>query len=210
MSAPSAKPGRPIEPAKVLVWYDFSSTLCYVAHRLMQRMAPFLDEHRIELVWQPLDLTQLLAPYKRGQQVPESRRANAHRVAADVGIAVTAPGVWHDSRPAHALALSLAGGIHEPTWRERVFTAVFEEGRDAPDEAETGRFAAELAFDVAPDAISRGRQTLRLTTEEAREQMVTGVPTFMFGEWPFGGIQTEETMQHMLGRYVRRQREETR
>ena len=192
------------EKTRIPVWYDFSSTLCYVAHRLMGRMAPCLEEYGIELVWRPLDLTQLLAPYKRGQRVPEQRRANAHRVAADVGVEVTAPGIWHDSRPAHALALSLADGIHEPTWRERVFSAVFEEGRGAPDEAEARRLAAELSFAISDADLAEGRQTLRLVTEQAREQMVTGVPTFMLGEWPFGGIQTEETMRHMLGRYVSR------
>ena len=209
MTAPRAAPAEPAgsaDPVRIPVWYDFSSTLCYVAHRLMGRMAPFLEEQGIELAWQPLDLTQLLAPYERGRQVPEIRRANAHRVAADVGVNVTAPALWHDSRPAHALALTLAGGIHEPSWRERVFTAVFEEGRGPPDEAQVRHFARELVLDVAPEAVAHGWQTLRLTTEEAREQMVTGVPTFMLGEWPFGGIQTEETMKHMLGRYVTRKR----
>ena len=191
----------------VPVWYDFASTLCYVAHRVMERMAPVLAEEALLLDWQPLDLTQLLGPYRRGEAMPEDRRANARRVALDLGVAVEAPAVWHDSRSVGAAGIALAGTPHEASWRERVFTAFFEERRDAPGDEEVLAWIHELGWELGPPALAAGREHLSTRTEVAREAMVTGVPTFMLGEWPFGGIQTEETMPHILRRYAGRLRE---
>ena len=197
------------DPITVPVWYDFASTLCYVTHRVMERMAPALAEQELILDWQPLDLTQLLGPYRRGEPMPEDRRTNARRVADDLGVAVEAPAVWHDSRSVGAAAIALAGTPHEESWRERVFTAFFEERLDAPGDDGVLAWFRDLGWTLAPDALSAGRERLSTRTEVAREAMVTGVPTFMLGEWPFGGIQTEETMEHVLRRYAARIRQRT-
>jgi hypothetical protein len=37
--------------------------------------------------------------------------------------------------------------------------------------------------------------------------MVTGVPTFMLAEWPMGGIQDDDTMVSLIGRFAKRARE---
>lgn len=37
---------------------------------------------------------------------------------------------------------------------------------------------------------------------------VTGVPNFMPGQWPFGGIQTDETMLSLFERFIAKQRRE--
>ncbi len=159
------------------VWYDFASTLCYVAHRVMERMAPELEGLGLWLDWQPLDLTQLLGPYPRGEPMPDERRANARRVADDLGVAVDAPAVWHDSRAvgAAAIALALAAGSHEATWRERVFSALFEERREAPDEAETAGWIRELGWSLPADALATGRTALRYPAF-ARTGALAGTP----------------------------------
>ncbi len=195
------------DPIRVPVWYDFASTLCYVAHRVMDRVAPTLDEIGVTLAWQPLDLSQLLAPYRRGEALPEERRANAKRVAEDLGVTVTAPALWHDFRSVAAAAIALAGTAHEASWRERVFSALFEERRDAPAAAEVCSWSRELGWPIEEPALTLGREKLSTRTEIAREAMVSGVPTFMLGEWPFGGIQTDETMIHLLRRYANKHRE---
>jgi hypothetical protein len=46
--------------------YDFASTLCYVAHRLMQRMQGELDELGIRLDGSPVDLSFLLDAWPFG------------------------------------------------------------------------------------------------------------------------------------------------
>jgi predicted DsbA family dithiol-disulfide isomerase len=190
----------------VRVHYDFASSLCYVAHRVMQRMGGTLAELGIALAWTPVDLGRLLGPYQAGAEVPAPRRENAQRVAAELGVALRVPRVWPDSSGVNAAAYAAERAGRGATWRERVFTALFEEGRLAPSDDEVLALAREIALPLAERDLARGRRELEVKTELAREEQVTGVPTFMLGTWPFGGIQSEDTMKRVLERFAQRTR----
>jgi predicted DsbA family dithiol-disulfide isomerase len=197
---------EPTRPIRVRLHYDFASSLCYVTHRVMQRMSGSLSELGIALVWSPLDLARLVGPYRVGAPVSEARRENARRVASELGVALAVPAVWPDSRAAGAAAFAAERAGRGPSWRERVFTAVFEERRLALDDDDVLALARELALPLDARDLARGKDELELQTELAREEQVSGVPTFMLGSWPFGGIQSEDTMQRVLERFVRRAR----
>jgi predicted DsbA family dithiol-disulfide isomerase len=98
----------------------------------------------------------------------------------------------------------LAGTPHEATWRERVWSAVFEEGRDIGAGGEVERLAEDLGLSRAslPDLHDFSR--LDAATEVAREAEVTGVPTFHVG-FPLGGIQDPATMRLLFQRWVDKQ-----
>ena len=117
------------------------------------------------------------------------------------------PNRWIDSRGVNAVAVALAGQPGEPAWRERVWTAIYEEGRDPGDQAELLRLTRDLDLDAGPLSGRRALEALEVRTLLAKESGVTGVPTFMLGEWPVGGIHGDATMRSLLGRYVRRARE---
>jgi predicted DsbA family dithiol-disulfide isomerase len=191
---------------RVPLHYDFASSLCYVTHRAMQRMSGTLAELGIALVWTPLDLGRLLGPYRAGEDVPDERRENAQRVASELGVAFHVPRVWPDSSAVHAAAFCAERGGRGDTWRERVFTAVFEEHRLAPGDGEVLALAREIGLALSPSDLARGRRELELRTELAREEQVTGVPTFMLGSWPFGGIQADDTMKRVLERFAQKAR----
>ncbi|MCG8589071.1 MAG: DsbA family protein [Proteobacteria bacterium] len=192
-------------PLCVPVYYDFASSLCYVAHRVLERMAPTLAELQLALQWTPLDLTRITG-WRRGAHVEGPRRANALRVARELQVSVRMPTAWLDSRASGALALRLEGDPRAVTWRERVFSAAFEEGRDIGDPEEHARLLREL--ELEPGDAESGARALDEATRSAVEAGVTGVPTFLLGEWPFGGIQTDDTMRHVLTRYARKARGE--
>jgi len=191
-------------PLVLPVHYDFSSTICFVAHRVLERMGEDLDALGVVLDWRPIDLVAITG-WRRGIVVDGPRRENALRVAEELGVRVRMPAVWLDSRPAHAVALALAGSSREAAWRERVWSAVFEEARDIGAEGEVTRLASELAVDpaVLGDIHDFGR--LDATTEAAREAEVIGVPTFHVG-FPLGGIQEPDTMRLLFQRWVDKQK----
>jgi predicted DsbA family dithiol-disulfide isomerase len=193
----------PPSPLRVAVHYDFASTICYVAHRVMERMAGDLEALGIELAWTPLDLSSLVG-WSRGATIEGPRRANALRVASELGVAVRMPTTWMDSRPAAAIALALEGTARESGWRERVFSGVFEEGLSLDEPGTLERFARELGAPPAPrpDALDE----LAARTRVACDAQVTGVPTFVLGRWPFGGIQEDRTMRDLLSRWAARTR----
>lgn len=190
---------------RVRVYYDFASTLCYVGYRVMGRLQSDLDALAIDLEWTPLDLVGITG-WPRDAAVEGPRRDNALRVARELGVAVRMPARWMDSRRAAAVALALAGTPREAAWRERVFSGVFEEGRavDGPQDVEA--FARDLGLALDDLDLAAAGDALAERTREARGAEVTGVPTFMLGPWPFGGIQEEATMRSLLGRWARKQR----
>jgi predicted DsbA family dithiol-disulfide isomerase len=98
-----ASPIRLIVP----VYYDFSSTICYVSHQVMKRLAGDLEELGIDLRWQPLDLTRITA-WSRGDRFESSRRENALRISRDLGVSLKMPGV-----PTFMLDEWPIGGIQE-------------------------------------------------------------------------------------------------
>ena len=194
-----------MERIRVPVYYDFASVICYVAHRVMERLAPTLEELEIELAWSPLDLAQL-APYRRGGSIPEASRANAARIAQELSVPVRIPSRWLDSRPLNSAAIAAEELGRGESWRERVWTALYREGLPVEDVAALAR-EAEIPLDSG--AIAEARGELESRTRLAARDMVTGVPTFMLGRWPFGGIQQQDTMRMVLECFASRSREGT-
>jgi 2-hydroxychromene-2-carboxylate isomerase len=191
------------ERLRVPLYYDFASTICYVAHRVLGRLEEPIAELGIELEWRPLDLSGIVRR-PRGLPLPEAARANAERVARELGVPVRVPPRWLDSRPAAAAALAIDDAARGATWRERIFTAAFEEGLDIGADAAVSGWLDALGFAVPSASMERGLADLDAETERAREAQISGVPTMMLGEWPIGGIQDERTTLHLLGRYARR------
>ena len=195
----------PAAEHKVRVYFDFASTLCYVAHRVFGAMAAELDALGVALDWLPLDLADLLG-WPRGVEVDPARLANAERVAAEHAVDVRPLRVWPDSRDANAAALVLARGPHRDAFRERVFSAAFEERRALDQPGAVIGFARDLGVALEPRALARARDELEFRTRIAAEEDVTGVPTLMLDDFPFGGIQSRETTRQVLERWVRKKR----
>jgi len=204
---------EPLDRLTVPVHYDFASSLCYVTHRVMERIAPrFVGDESTPHVcfeWTPLDLAGLLN-WKRGADVDPTRRANVLRVVRELAVPTRIPPVWLDSRRVMSIALALAQGDREAAWRERVFTAIFEEGRSCDEPGEVERWTRDLGLVVTDAEVLAGHAELERRTRAAAEAMVTGVPTFMLAEWPMGGIQDDDTMVSLINRFARRRRERMR
>lgn len=195
------------EPLRVRVHYDFASTLCYVAQRVLPRIEGPVAALGITLDWTPLDLTGLVGGFRVGAEVDELRRQNAARVASELAVDVRVPRVWPNARALAATALLAEPLGRGASWRERAFSAVFEEGLVDADAAAATRLAHEISLALTPDQIDGALAELDRHTEDAREEGVSGVPTFMLGAWPFGGIQSEDTLLQVFERYARRSRE---
>ncbi len=192
-----------IEPIRIRVDYDFASSLCYVARRVMERMEPDLAGLGLILDGSPIDLVGITG-WPRGAVAEPARRAMIHQLADELGVPLRMPARWLDSRPLHAIALAIDGD-RQTLWRERVWTAVYEEGK-LPDAADAKTLARSVNLEISDEALLDAEETLRERTRSARAQRVTGVPNFMLGEWPFGGIQTEDTMRKILTRYATKRR----
>lgn len=193
------------EPLRIPVHYDFASSLCYVAHRVMERMAERLGGLGLELCWTPLDLTRITG-FRRGGVMPEVRRLETGEIARQLGVALDVRPAWRDSRALGAAAIVAEAGGREASFRELAFTTLYESGRDVEDDESAIALARSIGLEIGPASLRAARAELDERTRDAIHGDVTGVPTFMLGSWPFGGIQTEETMDSVLGRFAARSR----
>lgn len=186
------------------VYFDFASTLCYAAHRVTGRLGPQLSNTAIALDWRPIDLARITG-WRRGIDVVGGRRTHVLQVARELAGPLRMPPRWIDSRPAAAIALALHGTAKEASWRERVWTAIYEEGRDPDDDGELLAWARDVGLDET--AVSDVRLAgVEAETDRAHALGIDGVPTFLLGPWPMPGIQEDATMLALLRRYVERHR----
>jgi 2-hydroxychromene-2-carboxylate isomerase len=199
------------ERLRVPLHYDFGSSLCFVAHRVLARLAPFLEDRALDLVWTPLDLSGL-ANWRPGAPIAPHRRDEIAQIADALDVRIRIPRRWPDSRRLGAVTVALSRRLgadwtrREPGWRERVFTAVYEQGADCADPAWLDGALRDLGVSLGPAEIADGEEALVSMTMAAADAMVTGVPTFMLGPWPLSGIHDETTLRSMLGRFADRQR----
>lgn len=206
-----------MDHVKIRVYYDFASTLCYVAHKVITRVMPLIRAEGIELEWRPIDLTTS-APWDRGDSFDEEVRSSIRATAATLGVEIEMPDPWLDSRPASEIALSTESLATEARWRTAVFETFFE--------AKTPHLTPELhelALEIAPSdalpsdappseappgspATAFGR--VELSTEEALALGLTGVPMFLLDNWVFGGVYDDESMVAALTQLADKFREQ--
>jgi predicted DsbA family dithiol-disulfide isomerase len=195
----------PDEPLEVPVYYDFASSLCYVAHRVLGELARDVAALGIALRWTPLDLAALRG-LRVGAAIRPADRERVRVVAEDLAVPLRIPWVWLDSRAALAAA-AVAPAARAVPWSERVWSAIYERGDPPETRGAVRALAASLGLDLDDARLDVGAALVVANTETARRAEVTGVPTFQLGRWPFGGIQHRDTLLRVFERYARKARE---
>lgn len=204
------KPGADA-PIEVFVYYDFASSLSYVAHRVLARINEPLAAERIDLRWKAIDLTGV-GNFQRGRLLDPVRRQSLLRVAAALDVDLDPPEHWPDSRLAGEVAVALDERIDrgfdpaiERDWRAAAFAVYYEQQSEIEDLLRD--FERRVPFPLgAVNDLAAGRR-LAEATRSAVAAGVEGVPTLMLDVFPLCGIHDEETMLGMIHRYARRRRQ---
>jgi predicted DsbA family dithiol-disulfide isomerase len=194
-----------MERVCIRVYYDFASTLCYVAHRVLSRVGKEIEDLGVELEWRPIDLT-MAAPWDRGDSFSEEIRTAVRSTALALGLDVEMPDPWLDSRPASHVALAAPSPAAEASWRTAVFDSIFER-RVTVLTPELVELAREL---VGPDAVPRPGQRFPRVEQSTREALalgVTGVPTLLLDNWLVGGVYDGESMVSILEQLAQQYRD---
>ena len=185
------------------IYYDYASSLCYIAKKIMDRLEGELE---VELLWKVVQISRRHPGWKNGEVIGEQAQGKIVRISRETGVPVRIPERWLDS--AHALEgaefAKDRGKFRE--YHNAIFTAAFEDGKDIGDRKilfflaeQVGLPAAELERHLA-----EGTFTTRVkeTEAEAATFGVVGYPTFMLGMFPLIGIQPYETLKLLLQRYL--------
>jgi predicted DsbA family dithiol-disulfide isomerase len=190
--------------AKVVIpiYFDYASTLCYVAWRIVGELEAELD---FAPLWKAVPIRRRNGPAP-GEPLGTIERMKIMTALAETGIAVQPVERWIDS----ALALEGAELAHEagmlPAYHERVFREVFEHREDIASVDRLARIASECGLDAAlfrADLMGH-RMAARIAANQAEAEGLSavGYPAFILGDFPLIGIQPIASMRLLLQRFI--------
>ncbi len=189
------------------IYYDFASSLCYVAKKVMEQLDGQLD---IELMWKGVQIARHHDGWKNGEMLGAEARGKIVRVARETGVTLRVPDRWINSAAALEGAEFARAQGKFAAYHHSLFSAIYEAGRDIGDRATLLKLVEDLELPVAEFeyALQVGTfaQRVKETEAEASTFGVVGYPTFMLGEFPLIGIQPAETMRMMIQRYIDKSR----
>ena len=138
---------------------------------------------------------------------PKTREALWDRIGsrgAAAGVEMKAPRTLANSMLAlQAGEFAIDAGVAE-AFEDRIFSAYFSEGLNIGQRGLLLNLGVEVGLDRAAlgEALDSGRYAMRIKNNamSASQKGISGVPTFLIGDWPLVGAQSEDVMRRVLQR----------
>jgi len=191
------------------IYFDYASTLCYVAWRIVRELEAELG---FEALWKGVPIRLRDNRSRPGNALGTIERMKVMNVIAETGVQVVPPENWIDSGAAlMGSELAREANAFAP-YHERVFRAAFEDRRDISEIGLLGEIALAAGMDrgrFETDIVS-GRMADRVAAnkDEADRFSALGYPTFILGDFPLIGIQPKETMRMLFQRFMEKRGKE--
>lgn len=187
------------------VYFDYASTLCYVAWRIVGQLERELG---FTALWKGVPIALRNYRTRPGLPLGPLEVGRIRNVAAETGIAVEPPPRWLDSDKAlQGSELAREAGAFAP-YHDAVFRAAFEQRADIGDLGVLSAIAARAGLQAARfrDEVERGRMAARIAANKAEADRFSalGYPSFILGDFPLTGIQPIESMRMLLARFIER------
>jgi predicted DsbA family dithiol-disulfide isomerase len=185
------------------IYFDYASTLCYVAWRITSQLESELE---IEALWKGVPIKLRDRRAAAGRDLSPSEREKVAIVAAETGISVIPPEHWLDTKAAlEGSELAREAGVFA-AYHELTFRAAFEDRQDIGNLAVVARIAAQSGMNERQfrAEITSGRMAPKIAENkhEADRFSALGYPTFILGDFPLIGIQPIDTMRLLFRRYM--------
>ena len=131
---------------KIPVYYDYASSLSYIAQRVMDQLDGQLA---IELVWKGVHIARRHKGWRNGEVIGDDAKGKIVRISRETGVPLRIPAKWLDS----AYALEAAEFAKDrklfAAYHEAVFVAAFEEEQDIGDLSVLLGVAEQVGLPVA-------------------------------------------------------------
>ena len=197
-----------MEPVIIPVYFDYASTLCYIAWKIVSELE---SELGFEALWKgvPISLRDFKA--RAGREIGSREYQKVIMTAAETGIQVAPPQSWINSDDALMGAELAREAKVFARYHAAVFRGAFEDGLDISRREVIAEIAERVGMDRDRfiEDLQSERMAPRLSENkrEADSLSALGYPTFVLGEFPLTGIQPIETMRLLFSRYIRRRAE---
>ena len=196
-------------PITIPIYFDYASTLCYIAWRIVRELEAELG---FEAMWKGVPIALRDHRAKAGRTLGELERQKVLMVAAETGIPVAPPSQWIDSTAAlEGSEVARDAGVFR-AYHDAIFRAAFEDRVDIAQPAVLDALAARAGLDVARFRAAVDSRAMAARIEdyrrEADEFSALGYPTFILGDYPLIGIQPIATMRQVIARFMQQRTSE--
>jgi predicted DsbA family dithiol-disulfide isomerase len=185
------------------IYFDYASTLCYVAWRMVRELERELE---FEALWKGVPIRLRDGHSRPGYALGPIERMKVANVIVETGVQVMPPERWIDSDAAlQGSELAREAGVFT-AYHDGVFAAAFEHRRDIADADVLAEIAASAGLDrqsFLHDLRTR-RMASRIASHQAEADNFSalGYPAFILGEFPLIGIQPIDTMRLLIRRFI--------
>ena len=196
-------------PITIPIYFDYASTLCYVAWRIVSELEPELG---FEALWKGVPIALRDHRARAGRALGELERQKVLMVSAETGVSVAPPARWIDSSAAlEGAEVARDAGVFRQ-YHDAIFHLAFEKGVDIADLQVLESIARNSGLDPAwfRAALQTHQMAPRIEEyrREADEFSALGYPTFILGDYPLIGIQPIATMRQVITRFIRQRQTE--
>jgi predicted DsbA family dithiol-disulfide isomerase len=197
-----------MERVIIPIYFDYASTLCYIAWRIVSELE---SELGFEALWKGVPISIRDFKARAGRELGPREYQKVIMVAAETGIRVTPPKNWINSDAALMGAELAREAKAFPAYHAAVFRGAFDEGLDIANREVLADIAHRAGMDregfLADLQSERMAPRIADNKREADGQSALGYPTFILGEFPLIGIQPIDTMRLIFSRYIRQRAE---
>ncbi len=191
-------------PVIIPVYFDYASTLCYIAWRIVRELEPELG---FEALWKGVPIVLRDHRAKAGRTLGPQELNKILMVVAETGIEVAPPEQWLDSAAALEGAELAREAGRFAAYHDNVFRAAFDERRDIARPDVLDEIAAQVGLDRARSRADldahRMSPAIAAHKREADAFSALGYPTFILGDFPLTGIQPIGTMRMLFTRFLK-------
>ncbi len=198
----------------VLVYADYVCPFCYLGYASLDQYRESREESPA-VEWQPFDLRghqrqpdgSIDKTVETGKDDAyfEEAKKNVERLAEKYGVEMAQPLAKEvDSYDAQRLALRAREDYpdHFEAFHRGIFDALWEDGKDISDSSVLTSLAtaAGLPDGFVAETLSKGSTAgaLEAKFDEARQERITGVPTFVYGEHAARGAVPPEQLRRLI------------
>jgi predicted DsbA family dithiol-disulfide isomerase len=185
------------------IYFDYASTLCYVAWRIVSQLEAELD---FVPLWKGVPIRLRNGRAKPGEPLGSIERMKIMTALAETGVSVRPLDRWIDSTAAlEGAELAYESGVL-PAYHERVFRGIFEDREDFTGGERLARIAGECGLDPLRfhADLESHRMAPRIAANKAEADRLSalGYPAFILGDFPLIGIQPIYSMRLLLRRFI--------
>src|SRR5215469_567892 len=129
---------------QVPIFFDYASTLCYIAWRIVGELERELD---FAALWKGVPIAIRDHRARPGRIVNDRERQKVLMVAAETGVSVAMPPAWLDSMGAlEGSEIAREAGVFR-AYHDAIFRAAFEARRDIGNHAVLAEVALQAGLD---------------------------------------------------------------